>query len=128
MGNVCAELLSIMNIILQTVRSDPSYMGGVLTIASIDHKQLPPIVGTPALISGSVLVSFNFLRLLHSVRELIDITRKDRVCQRDLVHFRNLILLFCKHVRNWISNSIPQEAVRVLGKHKGMAVAEKDIL
>ena len=132
LGNLSAELLAVMNIIFQSIRGDPTYMGGVLVIASFDPKQLPPIQGTPCLISGSVLVSFNFVHLKHSVRaigdlnlrDLIDITRQDSVTERDLRKFRMIIKSKCRHVDSWFSEDIPQEAVRILGKHTGMAIAE----
>ena len=133
LGNLSAELLSIMNIVMQTIRCDPSYMGGVLIISSIDPKQLPPVEGMPALLSASVLVSFNFLMLKHSVRaisdpilrELIDIARKDNLTSENVERFAYIIEHHCSHVDSWLSDKIPQDAVRVLGKHKGMKVAEE---
>jgi hypothetical protein len=44
------------------------FFGGILVFAMMDWKQLKPISGLPAMLSRSMITSFTFLDLGHSVR------------------------------------------------------------
>jgi hypothetical protein len=72
-GQVSAELLSVLDIILRTIRKKSTLNGGVLIISTMDHSQLEPINGTPFLLSTHILTSYNFVQLNHSVRASNDI-------------------------------------------------------
>ena len=72
MGQLSAELLTVLDIILRRLRSSMHFMGGVLLIATMDVLQLLPIVGHPPMLSSHCLTSFRFVRLEHSVRAFFD--------------------------------------------------------
>merc|ERR1712127_393057 len=67
-GQVSAELLSTLDILLRKIRNGNIFFGGLLIIASLDHRQLPPVKGKPFLMSPHVLTCFKFSILEHSVR------------------------------------------------------------
>ena len=50
-GQVSAELLSVLDLILRTTRKNSLFMGGVLIIAKMDNMQLPPVLSRPPLLS-----------------------------------------------------------------------------
>ena len=45
LGQILAELLSILDIILWSIHESTAYMGGVLVMATLDATQLPPVNG-----------------------------------------------------------------------------------
>ena len=47
MGQISAEFLATIDIILRTLRETNVYLGGVLIIGTIDHTQIQPIEGRP---------------------------------------------------------------------------------
>jgi hypothetical protein len=57
-----------LDIILRKIRKNNIFFGGLLIIASMDHRQLPPVTGKPFLMSSHVLSCFKFSVLDHSVR------------------------------------------------------------
>ena len=75
-GQVSAELLGIIDIILRKIRDNDVYMGGILIIGTLDHRQLPPVEGHPFLTSPHVFSSYNFSSLRHSVRASNDLNHQ----------------------------------------------------
>ena len=71
-GQVSAELLCVLDIILRQIRESNTYMGGILLIATLDHKQLAPVEGNPFLTTPHVFSCFEFLFLNYSVRSSQD--------------------------------------------------------
>ena len=67
-GQVSAELLTTLDIILRTVRKCSIIYGGVLIIGTMDHCQLQPINSTPFLLSSHILTTYTFVQLNESVR------------------------------------------------------------
>ena len=67
-GQVSAELLSTLDMILRRIRNTNIFFGGVLVIGTMDHMQFNPIDGRPFLTSSHVISCFNMVRLQHSVR------------------------------------------------------------
>ena len=52
-----------MDIILRRIRDNDIFMGGILTIGTLDHKQLPPVQGHLFLTSPHVFSSYKFSML-----------------------------------------------------------------
>ena len=67
-GNISAETLSCLDMIIRRVRSNNIFLGGILFICTLDHKQLQPINGKPFLVSPMVMSCFKFVCLTESVR------------------------------------------------------------
>ena len=67
-----AEMLCTLDIILRRVRRNNIFLGGLLFIGTMDHKQLPSVNGTPFLVSTHILTSFKFSVLSHSVQAIQD--------------------------------------------------------
>ena len=72
-GQLSAEQLSILDIILRKARSTDVPFGGVLILGTMDHTQLGAINGWPFLLSSHVLTDFVITQLSHSVRAHGDI-------------------------------------------------------
>jgi hypothetical protein len=71
-GQISAEMLAIIDVILRNVRKSIYPFGGVLIIGSFDHKQLGSIRGLPFLLSHHILTDFTIVRLERSVRAATD--------------------------------------------------------
>ena len=67
-GQISAELLAVLDIILRHIRKSSVIYGGVLIIGTMDHCQLQPIQATPFLLSSHILTSYTFVQLTESVR------------------------------------------------------------
>ena len=67
-GKISSQMLSCLDIILRRLISNNIFMGGLLFMCTLDHKQLPPIDGKPFLTSSMVLSCFEFICLKESVR------------------------------------------------------------
>lgn len=68
MGQVSAEMLNILDMVLREIRGSNVYMGGVLIIFTMDHTQIQPIKGRPFLTSCNMISSFRMVSLEKSVR------------------------------------------------------------
>ena len=68
LGQVSTEILAVLDIILRKVRNSHIYLGELLVVDTLDHKQLTPIKGTILMISLHIFTSFEFLILQYSVR------------------------------------------------------------
>ena len=127
MGQVSAELLSVLDIIMRKIRRSSLFMGGILVIGTIDHLQLLPIEGHPFLVSPLVPFSFRFCKLQHSVRgscdpamlRVVDITRlvSDNFTLEVANELRTLLGDNCTFVTSWDDPAITDDALRVFGKH-----------
>ncbi len=137
-GQVSAELISILDIILRTVRQNSSFMGGVLIMATMDNMQLPPVNGRPPLLSPYMISSFSFQVLTKSVRasrdlnlqELQSITRLyyNEIQPNHIARFRYLIENFCTHVDNFSHPLLSGEKLRLFGKRSAKQLAENSLL
>ena len=67
-GQLPAELLAVLDIILRRLRDTNIFMGGVIIICTIDHTQLQPVEGRPFLTSSHVITCFKMMKLTTSVR------------------------------------------------------------
>ena len=66
-GQLPAELLAVLDIILRRLRDTNIFMGGVIIICTIDHTQLQPVEGRPFLTSSHVITCFKMMKLTTSV-------------------------------------------------------------
>ena len=67
-GQVSAESLSSIDIILRRVRKNNIFLGGLFIISTIGHTQIQPIEGRPFLTSFHIIPCFRTVKLKHSVR------------------------------------------------------------
>ena len=140
MGQISAETLSVLDIILRRIRSSTLFFGGVLIITTLDPKQLQPVVGRPVLTSPHVISSFDFRRLVRSVRasgdpmlqRIQDIARmmvSSYVAHPEVLQeFQQLLSNNCTFVPTWDHPDITNNVFRVFGKHSAALAAEKAFL
>lgn len=67
-GQISAEQLSAMEIVLRKKRRSQTPFGGVLILGTMDPSQLEPIRQLPFLVSSLMLTCFRAVELRHSVR------------------------------------------------------------
>ena len=68
-GQLSAEILSTIEIILRRIRNNSNtFVGGVIIISTLDHTQLKPITGRPFLLSSHIITNFKMAKLETSVR------------------------------------------------------------
>ena len=72
-GQVSAEQLCTIDIILRKICKSQSPFGGVLILFTMDHTQLQPIKQLPVLTSSMMITCFQMFCLEHSVRAHNDI-------------------------------------------------------
>ena len=137
-GQVSAETLAVMDIILRRIRASTDFMGGVLLFANIDECQLRPVRGMPPLLSPHILTSFEFCGLDYSVRaahdpylrRIIQITRMPKRLRTDTIRqeFKNLIETKCTFVDNWDNPLLKMDLLRMFAKNKARQDAERRLL
>ena len=71
-GQLSAEQLRTMDIILRTARKSNIPFGGVLVFGTMDHTQIGAIGGWPFLLSSHILTDFVLVKLTHSGRAFGD--------------------------------------------------------
>ena len=67
-GQVSANTLSIIEIIIRKLCQSQTSFGGVLIFSSLDHTQLQPINELPFLTSSLMMICFQAMHLQQSVR------------------------------------------------------------
>jgi len=137
-GQVSAETLAVLDIILRRVRQSTDFMGGVLVFATLDECQLRPVDGRPPLLSPHILTSFEFCGLEYSVRaardpylrRIIDITRMPKRLRTAAVRreFLHLIITKCTFVNDWDDPRLTMDILRMFAKHRARADAERRLL
>ena len=127
-GQISSELLSCLDIILRRVRSNNIFLGGLLFICTLDHKQLPPIDGRPFLVSPMVISCFKFVCLSESVRANSDhsLQRIQQIARMNpmeyddnpelLLEFKHLLSSTCTFVDSWCNDIITPTTYRLYGK------------
>ena len=127
-GQISSQMLSCLDLILRRVRNNNIFLGGMLFICTLDHKQLQPINGKPFLVSPMVLTCFKFISLSESVRASGDIPlhRIQHIARMHPQHyednpnliseFKDLLLSTCTFVDNWDDDIISPTTYRLYGK------------
>ena len=94
-GQLSAEFISAIDIILRNLRKSNTIFGGVLIIGTLDHTQIQPWEGRPFLTSPQLIPTFTMVNLEHSVRtsnaNLQRIQQIARMNYRDLTRSTDLI-------------------------------------
>ena len=62
-GQLSAEILSVLDIKLRKIFDNNIVFGGILLIATIDHTQLHPVKGLPFILSSHTLACFKMIML-----------------------------------------------------------------
>jgi hypothetical protein len=137
-GQVAAELVCVIDIILRRVRESTDFMGGVLLLASLDGCQLRPVSGRPPLLSPHMLTSFEFVPLDHSVRatfdpglmRIVDITRLPRKQFSPDVRqeFKSKIIHNCTHVSSFDHPLVQRDVLRVFATNDARIDTERQLL
>ena len=138
LGQISAELLSILDMILRRVRNSAACMGGVLVMATMDAAQLPPVQGRPPLLSPHMLTCFSFRELKHSVRAGLDPrlrrmqqmsrTPANEITSHMLTEFKNLVMNYCTFVRDWDDEKMQPGMLQMFGKKTPGRRAERRLL
>jgi predicted GIY-YIG superfamily endonuclease len=138
LGQVSAEQLGVLDIILRRVRNSSRFMGGVLLICSLDILQLLAIRGRPALLSPHMLTTFKFARLNHSVRAASDpnwqrIQKITRIMPTELTpeiiqEFQDLVRKNCTFVTSFDDPFIKKSALLVFGRKDARNKAQSDMI
>ena len=125
-GQITAELLSTLDIILRRIRRNNTFFGGLLIISTMDHKQLPSVKGIPFLVSSHIISCFKFSVLKHCARagkdynleRTVNIARMNtEEYNSNLLHeFEKLIVNSFTHVNNWRYELIKPVGFRVSPK------------
>lgn len=71
-GQLSAEMLYILDVILRMVRNNNVFFGGIIIIGTMDQRQLAPVRGKPFLVSSNVITCFEFIRFEYSIRAGFD--------------------------------------------------------
>jgi DNA polymerase III delta prime subunit len=135
-GQISAELLSVLDIILRKVRGSDLFMGGILIIGTIDQMQLRPIKGLPFLLSPYVLTTFCMTVLKQYVRcadclvlqQLNELARNlsglGEVARQDRLNsIRDLMYSNCTFVDDWTDPVITDDVLRVFPRKEETAAA-----
>ena len=136
-GQVSAELLSTMDMILRRARNSTQFLGGVLIITTYDYQQLQPVEGHPPLLSPHILTSFVLKKLDYSVRagndpDLRRIQDYTRLSPRKFAQYRDKfisdVVKYCTFVDRFDDPAIPTTTLRMFGKKKAAIVATETLL
>lgn len=131
-GILSAELLATMDLIFRYVKCSSDFMGGLFLFCTMDHFQLLPFVGTPAMLSMNIINDFSFISLNESVRasrdaalrEICSLTRLRTWNKNSRNRFRHLLYENCNFVSSFDDSTIPRDAVFVFGRKSPCNEAE----
>ena len=120
-GQMPAELLSVLYIVLRQVRSNNIPFGGVIFLCTMDHTQLAPIKGKHLIVSSHILSCFKIFRLEHSVRAKMKARIHPSKCIKNphiLNEFKKLASETFAFVNNWNCPEIDPTTYRLYGRTK----------
>ena len=107
-GQLNAELLCAMELVLQNVRDNKLPMGGVLTLFTGDPKQLKPPDGSLVWLSPKMLTNFEFHYFLHYVRavpgllrEILSKLDETNIGETEAAALARIIISNCVIKANW---------------------------
>ena len=112
-GQLSAQDLCVLDIILRKTRDSNRPFGGVVVIGTMDHTQLGAIQGNPFLVSSLILTNFNLVALRQSIRargdeDFQEIQRITRISPSTLRNsryykerFTNLMKTTLTYVDSW---------------------------
>ena len=121
-GLISAELLATMDLIMQSLKKNTSFFGGLFVIANGDTEQLPNIDGSDFFLSTTLLFIFQCHFLMHFVRmmdpdgkALLDMMSIKPVRLEDLEKIRSIISERCSFVESW-GDINDKTVMKVFGK------------
>jgi predicted GIY-YIG superfamily endonuclease len=127
-GQLAADFIAIIDIILRRIRDNSLYLGGVLIICTLDHTQIQSIDNRPFLTSSHIISCFAMAMLEHSVRASGDLPfqRIQQLCrynykkledQPGLVdEFIHLCSQHLTFVNNWSDPRIEPSTIRLYSR------------
>ena len=128
MGQLPADLLAAVDIILRRLCENSLYLGGLLVICTLDHLQIQLIESRPFLILMHIISCFSMVKLQISVRASNDpsfqrIQEIVRFSQKKLQEHPELIeefITLCSNhltfVDDWNDHQIPPSTMRLYSK------------
>ena len=127
-GQLSAEILTALDIIFRKVRSSDMYMGGILLICTMDHRQLEPVNGRPFLTLPNIVSCFEFYELEYSVRaHEPDLERLQYIARLNprryeenpalITEFKNLAKNLFTFVRTWSDPAIRKDTIQLYGRY-----------
>lgn len=132
-GNVPAEIIAILDIVLRYIRNSNRPFGGILIISTMDNLQIEPPQGKHPLMSSLFISTFVFFRLTQSVRAARDeVWQRIQAITRLPVHkltptikeeFISLLIDNCSWEKD--ETHVPPNALFVYGKNKPIREQEK---
>ena len=121
-GLVSAELLTVMDLVLQRLRDNNTFFGGVFVLANGDTNQLPTIESTDVFLSPTLIFQFRCHFLQHFVRmwdtegtELLEKMSLKPVSHQDISWITNIISKRCTFVDSW-NDITDRTCMKVFGK------------
>jgi len=139
-GQLSAENVNTMDIILKKVRKSRRPFGGMLIMVTMDPWQFGPIEGLPFLVSSHILTNFILVELKHSVRahqdpsfqEIQNITRMSpsKLKQNKAIK-RRFTELMSKHITfvdDFDNSIITPDVQRMHSKRKPAFVASNEYI
>eukprot|EP00957_Ditylum_brightwellii_P089253 6796714-Ditylum_brightwellii.AAC.1 len=127
-GQVPAEFISAIDIIMHCIRDNNIFLGGLLIFGSMDHTQIQPINAHLFLTSTHVITCFKMVSMSTSVRSSGDPFNKriQQICQHNhsilsqnpqlIEEFLTLVSENCAFVENWNDEAITPSTYRLYGK------------
>ena len=109
-GQVSAEFLFSIIIVLRGVRNNIIFLGGLLIFGTIDHTKIQPIKDRPFLTSSHIIPFFRMVELKHSVGANSDPSWQHI---QEIAHFLNKILSSYTHLKHEFQNLVSQHCTFV---------------
>ena len=139
LGQLSAEFVATIDIILRKIRSSNVIFGGVLLIGTLDHTQIQPWEGRPFLTSPQLIPCFKMIGLKYSVRtsnmamhRMAEIARmKYTALEQDPSLANEFILLASEHftfTTTWNDDVISPSTFRVYSKRVPAVEAAKQFV
>ena len=128
MGQLSADFLAVVDIILRRLRENSLYLGGLLVICTLDHLQIQSIESRPFMIPMHIISCFSMVELKSSVRASNDpsfqrIQEIVRFSQKKLQEHPELIedfITLCSNhltfVDDWNDHQITPSTMRLYSK------------
>lgn len=135
-GQMSAQAINILDIVLRWARRNDAYLGGIILIGAMDMEQLGTIGGTPFLTSANIITSYQIIDFEHYVRcggdpiaqRVCEVCRMSQISPKAEKEFIRDIVNTCNFVSSINDVRVPRDALRVLGKKKGLETAEKQFV
>ena len=124
LGAVSSEMFATMDIIARHAKGSSRFLGGILTICSMDVFQLLPVDGTALMLSMNMMTEFAFVELKQSVRAAQDpllqrlclMTRTDKWTRELRDEFKGIIKKNCSFLESFDDPNTPEDGIYVFSR------------